>query len=172
MRVQRNSGISFQKFIVDDKGKTFLAGLYDVTKPKAHDLLTNELRIFKQNMSSYSNVMEEEGIDIVFTSYPSRPNLSEMPSLQLQKQGKLLKDTINVPSELLLLELQHDKTTKKSWNKLDVKKWFNRANAETNGWFTLNYVDRFNTPKKSINALIAEAQKPITKKEIIEAIFD
>lgn len=172
MRVQKTSEVSFQKFIVDDKGKDFLIGLYNATESKSHSVLTDELRIFRQTINSYAKKMEEKGIDIVFTSYPSRPNLSEMPALQMCKEGKLLEDTTNAPSELLLLELQHDRTTEKPWSKLDVKKWFNRANAETKGWFTLSYLDRFKNASNKSEDLIMEAGRPSNKKEIVDAIFD
>lgn len=168
MRVEKSNSVSFQSFKPDDKGKEFLCSLYNKTGQKARPVLIDELRKFKQTMSEYSQKMESKNIDIVLTTDPH--NKLFWPVLQLKQGDKVLKDCTDAPSELFLFELDFARDDKK-WTKSEVKKWFTRAKEEINGWFTLNYIDRFNNPPKSIETLIEEANKPNTEEQIINAIF-
>lgn len=168
MRVSKTNSISFQQFKADEKGKKFLTSLYNITEPKAHRALTNELRIFKQTMCEFAQKMGVKQIDIFFTDTGIK---GHSPALELRQGDKVLKDSVNAPSTLYLFELRYSEDNKK-WTTPVVKKWFKRAKEEITGWLTLSYIDRFNDTDKSIDTLIKEAQRPSTKKEIIDSIFD
>lgn len=170
MQVQKTNSVSFKSFSVDKKGKEFLVALYEKTEHGSRPFLTDELSRFKKRMSLYAQKMESKNIDIVLTAEPHE-NLF-WPSMQLKQGNELLKDTINTPSELVLLELDfHRSGADKNWNKASIKKWFDRASAETRKWITLNYVDRIGDPSTSIETLEKELYKPASAKETIDAIF-
>lgn len=170
MKAQKTDNTSFKSFYADQTGKKFLSSLYAITEPKAHQLLTNELRLFRQTVSEHAQKVSNKGYDLVFTSAdPHNPGL-KWPALQFMKEGKLSEDTANTPSQLFILEMDY-RVLDKKWNKAEVKKVFTQAKQEIKKWFTISYIDRYSDNSKSINTLKNEAQAQSSPEQIIDAIF-